>query len=51
MNKYKTKCNFCKYFTGRSCMVNIDPTKNSYYCRDALDEFYRYLETLKRKKR
>ena len=40
-NNYKTKCNFCKHWTGRSCMV----TPNSYYCREANNEYYQYLNT------
>lgn len=39
MIKNKTKCDFCRYWSGRSCMV----TPNSAYCRDATDELYRYL--------
>ncbi len=35
----KTKCNFCKYATGRGCMV----TPNSHYCKEANDEYYQYL--------
>ena len=34
MERLKTKCDFCKYWTGRSCMV----TPNSYYCREASEE-------------
>lgn len=34
-----TKCDFCKYKSGRTCMVKPD----SYYCKDALNEFYAYL--------
>ena len=40
MNNKLTKCNFCKYFTQKSCMVNPSP----YYCREALEEYYRYLK-------
>lgn len=47
MNKQLTKCDFCKYFLGRRCSV----TPNSGYCRDALDEFYAYLDKLKKKRR
>lgn len=50
MNKYKTKCDFCIHFTGSSCMLNLDRSKNSFYCRDALAEFYAYLDKIKRKK-
>lgn len=40
MNKAKTKCDFCRYWSGRSCMV----TPNSYYCKEANDEYYRYIK-------
>lgn len=36
---YKTKCDFCRYWTGASCRV----TPNSAYCREAQDELNRYL--------
>lgn len=40
MNSKKlTKCNFCTYYTGRSCMVK----PSSYYCKAATDEYYQYL--------
>lgn len=39
MNTTKTKCNFCTYYTGSSCMV----TPNSYYCRKANDEYREYI--------
>lgn len=32
----KTKCNFCKYYTGTSCMM----TPNSRYCKEAAAEFF-----------
>ena len=35
----KNKCSFCKYATSRGCMV----TPNSYYCKEANDEYYQYL--------
>lgn len=38
MERLKTKCDFCNYWTGRSCMV----TPNSHYCSAAIDEFRRY---------
>lgn len=41
MNTYKSKCNFCRYWTGRSCMA----TPNSAYCREATDEYYQYLKS------
>ena len=34
-----TKCDFCKYKSGRTCMAKPD----SHYCKDALNEFYAYL--------
>lgn len=43
----KTKCSFCQYWTGRSCMV----TPNSAYCRVAQDEFYAYLKNNKNQPR
>lgn len=52
MNKQKSKCDFCKYYTGRSCMV----TPDSNYCREALDEYYHnksldeYLQYLNKQK-
>ena len=39
MNNTKTKCSFCKYWSGRSCMV----TPNSFYCKEANNEYYLYL--------
>lgn len=36
MTNTKTKCDFCKYWTGRSCMA----TPNSHYCKEAIDEYY-----------
>lgn len=39
MNNYKNKCDFCRYWTGRSCMA----VPNSAYCREATDELYKYL--------
>ena len=35
----KNKCSFCKYATSRGCMV----TPNSYYCKEANDEYYQYI--------
>lgn len=40
MNNQKTKCSFCRYYSGYSCMV----TPNSYYCKEANDEYYRFLK-------
>lgn len=42
-NNSKSKCNFCKYYSGRSCMV----TPNSYYCKEANNEYYQYLQNNK----
>lgn len=42
-NNQKTKCSFCKYATRNGCMV----TPNSYYCREANDEFYQFLKNKK----
>ena len=40
MNKNsKTKCDFCRYYTGYGCRV----TTNSYYCKEAVDEYYQYI--------
>ena len=36
----KTKCSFCRYATRSGCMV----APNSYYCKDANDEYYQYLQ-------
>ena len=40
-NQNKTKCSFCRYWTGYGCMV----TPNSHYCKEANDEYYQYLRT------
>ena len=42
-NTIKTKCSFCKYYSGRSCMA----TPNSRYCKEASDEYYQYLHSNK----
>lgn len=42
-NKMKTKCDFCRYWTGKSCMA----TPNSAYCREATDEYYKYIRESK----
>ena len=39
-NQNKTKCAFCKYFSGSGCMA----TPNSAYCREATDEYYQYIK-------
>jgi len=43
MNNPKSKCDFCRYKTSSGCMVS----PNSYYCKEANDEFYRYLQSKK----
>jgi hypothetical protein len=43
MANSKTKCDFCRHWTGRSCMV----TPNSHYCKEANDEFYQFLKNKK----
>jgi hypothetical protein len=43
MNNPTSKCSFCKYWTGRGCMV----TPNSYYCKEANNEYYQYLQNKK----
>lgn len=35
---FKTKCDFCQYWTGSSCMVS----QNLNYCKDALYEYFQY---------
>lgn len=41
MNNNKlNKCSFCKYKSTSGCMV----TPNSYYCKEANDEYYQYLK-------
>ena len=46
-----TKCNFCKYFVGRQCSAaKPNGQVNEYYCRDAKNEFFAYLDKLKKKK-
>lgn len=42
-NKIKNKCSFCRYWSGSSCMV----TPSSYYCKQANDEYYQYLQSKK----
>lgn len=43
MARQLTKCDFCKYRTNGGCMV----TPNSYYCKEAQNEFYAYLASKK----
>ena len=38
-----TRCSFCRYWSGSSCMV----TPSSYYCKDANDEYYQYINNNK----
>lgn len=46
-NKHsKNKCNFCKYFSGTSCVV----MPSAYYCREAVNEYYAYLQESSNKK-
>ena len=35
-----TRCSFCSYWTGSSCMV----TPSAFYCRRANDEYYQHLK-------
>lgn len=46
MAKNKSKCDFCNFWTGQSCMV----TPNSSYCSKALQEYQYYLNCLKANK-
>lgn len=36
MQKQLTKCNFCSHWSGSQCTA----TPNSFYCKEALDEYY-----------
>ena len=40
MSNKKTKCDFCKRWTGRSCMVTPSPAN----CREANNEYYQYMQ-------
>ena len=40
MKTAKTKCDFCKYKSNSGCMV----TPNSFYCREASDEYSYYIK-------
>ena len=42
-----TKCNFCAHWTRSGCTV----IPNQYNCRDANNEFYAYLASLKKNKK
>lgn len=35
-----TKCSFCKYFSGKTCMAKPD----SFYCKEAINEYYAWLK-------
>lgn len=37
--KRLTKCDFCRFWTGRSCRT----VPNSSYCKEALDEYYQHI--------
>lgn len=39
----KNKCSFCRYHTASGCMVKPD----SYYCKEAQNEFYAQLNAKK----
>lgn len=41
MHLKKVKCDFCRFWSGRSCTV----TPNSYYCKEAINEYYQYLQS------
>lgn len=43
MAKQLTKCDFCKHKTASGCAA----TPNSYYCREAQNEFYAHLAAKK----
>jgi hypothetical protein len=43
MTNTKNKCSFCRYWSGSSCMV----TPNSFYCKEANNEYYQYLNNKK----
>ena len=38
-----TKCDFCKYRAGGKCTV----ISNSFYCKEASDEFFAYISKKK----
>lgn len=40
------KCDFCSYKTATGCMV----TPNSYYCKKANEEYYRYIRSNQQQK-
>lgn len=43
MAKQLTKCDFCKHKTASGCMV----IPNSFYCKEAQNEFYAQLNAKK----
>lgn len=49
-NQKVTKCNFCQYFVGNQCSIEVNKGHlNSYYCYDANQEFKAWLEKQKKK--
>ena len=46
VRKFKTKCDFCKYYLGNGCVVDY----NTNYCREALSEYYAYLQEVDKNK-
>ena len=38
-----TKCSFCKYFSGTTCMAKPD----SFYCKEAINEYWQYINNKK----
>jgi hypothetical protein len=40
-----TKCAFCRYYSGKTCMAKPD----SHYCTEATNEFYAWLKTKQNK--
>jgi len=44
-NQRITKCNFCKYFVGNQCSIEVNTGHVSYYyCYDANQEFKMWLD-------
>ena len=43
MTKQYTKCDFCKYFSGKTCLAR----PNSQHCTEALNEYYAWLKNNK----
>jgi len=46
VSKRYTKCDFCRYKTASGCTAKPD----SFYCRDATNEFYQWLNNQKKRK-